>query len=141
MGFVQEFKDFAMRGNVVDMAVGIVIGGAFGGIVKSFVDDIIMPGVGVITGGIDFADYKIPLKDAVVANEAEGVEAAEAVFMNVGLFANGVINFLIVAMAIFVVIKMMNSLKSKEEEEPEKPAEPPKEELLLTEIRDLLAKK
>lgn len=135
MGFLKEFKEFAMRGSVVDLAVGVVIGGAFGKIVTSLVDDIIMPPIGYITGGIDFGSLKYVLKEA---NEAAGV--AE-VSLNYGNFINVVIQFLIVAMCIFVVIKGMNSLKKEEEAAPDAPAEPTKEEALLTEIRDLLRSK
>lgn len=138
MGMVKEFKEFAMRGNVMDMAVGIVIGAAFGGIVKSFVADVIMPPIGIITGGVDFSDIVITLKEAAV--DAEG-KAIDAVTMNVGVFANAVINFLIIAFAIFMVIKVMNNLKKKEEEKPAEPKAPPKEEVLLEEIRDILKAK
>lgn len=130
MGMISEFKDFAVKGNVIDMAVGIVIGGAFGKIVSSFVGDIIMPLVGQITGGIDLAEYKIEL--------AEATADTEAVYMGVGTFANYVIDFIIIAFAIFMVVRAMNSAKKKEEA---KPATPPKQEQLLTEIRDLLAAK
>ena len=126
---LKEFKEFAMRGNVVDMAVGIIIGGAFGKIVSSLVNDVIMPPIGMAMGGVDFSDLAIAL--------GEGEEAAS---INSGLFINNVLDFLIVAFAIFMVIKGMNSLKKKEEEKPAAPPEPSKEETLLTEIRDLLAK-
>jgi len=126
---LKEFKEFAMRGNVVDMAVGIIIGGAFGKIVSSLVNDVIMPPIGMAMGGVDFSDLAIAL--------GEGEEAAS---INYGLFINNVLDFLIVAFAIFMVIKGMNSLKKKEEEKPEEPPKPSKEETLLTEIRDLLAK-
>lgn len=138
MGMISEFKEFAMRGNVMDMAVGIVIGAAFGGIVKSFVADVIMPPIGIITGGVDFSDIVITLKEATV--DAEG-NVIDAVTMNVGVFANTVINFLIIAVAIFMVIKVMNNLKKKEEEKPAEPKAPPKEEVLLEEIRDILKAK
>ncbi|MGO3108572.1 MAG: large-conductance mechanosensitive channel protein MscL [Sphingobacterium sp.] len=135
MGFVKEFKEFAMRGSVVDLAIGVVIGAAFGKIVTSLVADIIMPPVGYITGGVDFASLKYVMKEA---NEAAGV--AE-VSINYGNFINVVIQFLIVAMCIFAVIKAMNSMKKKEIAAPEAPAAPTKEEVLLTEIRDLLGSK
>ncbi len=135
MGFLKEFKEFAMRGSVVDLAVGVVIGGAFGKIVTSLVDDIIMPPVGYLTGGIDFGSLKYVLKEA---NEAAGV--AE-VSLNYGNFINVVVQFLIVALCIFVVIKGMNSLKKEEVPAPEEPAAPSNEEALLTEIRDLLRSK
>lgn len=140
MGMISEFKEFAMRGNVMDMAVGIVIGAAFGGIVKSFVADVIMPPIGILTGGVDFSDIKVSLKDAVLDPET-GKVVSEAVYMNVGVFANTVINFLIIAFAIFMVIKVMNNLKKKEEEKPAEPKAPPKEEVLLEEIRDILKAK
>ena len=133
MGMMQEFKTFAMRGNVVDMAVGIVIGGAFGKIVSSFVADVIMPPIGLIIGGVDFSNLAITLKEAV------GESAA--VTINYGNFIQTVLDFIIIAFAIFMVIKGMNSLKKKEEEAPAAPAAPSKEEVLLTEIRDALRQK
>ena len=126
---LQEFKDFAMRGNVVDMAVGIVIGGAFGKIVSSFVNDVLMPPIGMALGGVDFSELAIML--------GEGEEAAS---INYGLFINNVLDFIIIAFAIFMVVKGMNSMKKKEEEKPAAPPAPSKEETLLTEIRDLLSK-
>lgn len=131
---LKEFKEFAMKGNVVDMAVGIIIGGAFGKIVTSFVNDIIMPPIGMALGGVDFSELAVTLKEA-----SEGVEA---VTVNYGMFINTVLDFTIIAFAIFIVIKQMNKLK-KEEAEPEpEPEEDPKptQEELLTEIRDLLKK-
>jgi len=143
MSIGSEFKDFAMRGNVVDMAVGIIIGGAFGTIVKSLVDDVIMPVVGLALGGVDFSNIFITLKGETFATVAAAKEAG-AVTLNIGLFVNAVIAFLIVAFALFMVIRAMNTLKAKFEEdaaaEPDKPAEPPKQEVLLAEIRDLLKK-
>jgi large conductance mechanosensitive channel len=133
MAIVKEFKEFAMRGNVVDLAVGVIIGAAFGKIVTSLVADIIMPPIGVATGGIDFKDLKYVLKPAV----GKVPETA----INYGLFINNVIDFVIVAFCIFLIVKGINTLKKKEEAAPAAPAEPTKEELLLTEIRDLLAKK
>jgi len=127
---MQEFKAFAMRGNVVDMAVGIIVGGAFGKIVSSFVADVIMPPIGLLLGGVDFSDLAITLKEAV------GETAA--VTLNYGKFIQTVIDFLIIAFAIFMAIKAMNALKKKEEEAPAAPPAPPREEVLLTEIRDLL---
>lgn len=135
MGMIKEFKEFAMRGSVIDLAVGVVIGGAFGKIVTSLVDNVIMPPIGYITGGIDFSDMKIVLTQA---NEA--TETAE-VAINYGLFINVVIQFVIIAFCIFLVIKGINSLKRKEEKAPEEPAAPTKEETLLTEIRDILKNK
>ena len=136
MGFISEFKEFAMRGNVIDMAVGIVIGAAFGKIVNSFVADIIMPPIGIITGNTDFSEQAFVIEDAKVLED--GTEIA-AVTLNYGAFINTIVDFVIVALAIFVVIKMMNRLKRKEEAKPSAPPMPPKEEVLLTEIRDLLA--
>jgi large conductance mechanosensitive channel len=137
MGFVQEFKQFAMKGNVVDMAVGIIIGAAFGKIVSSFVADVVMPPIGMIVGGMDFSDLKMTLKDATTVDGAE----VAAVTVNYGAFANVVIDFVIVAFAIFIVIKAMNTLKKKEEIAPSAPPPPSKEEVLLGEIRDLLKKR
>lgn len=130
MGMISEFKDFAMRGNVVDMAVGIVIGGAFGKIVSSFVADVLMPPIGLLMGGVDFSDLAITLQEA--AGEAA------AVTMNYGTFIQTVVDFIIIAFAIFLVVKAMNSMKQEEEAAPEAPPEPSKEEVLLTEIRDAL---
>ena len=132
MSMMSEFKDFAMRGNVVDMAVGVVIGGAFKSIVTSFTGDILMPPIGLFTGGMDFSGLKLTLKEAT--------EAAEAVTVNYGVFINTVIDFLIIAFAIFLVVKAMNAAKKKEEEAPAAPPAPSKEEVLLTEIRDALVK-
>jgi len=130
MGMIKEFQDFAVKGNVVDMAVGIIIGGAFGTIVKSLVNDIIMPPICVIMGGIDFSSMAFTLKAATAD--------AEAVTLNYGLFINNVISFLIVAWAVFLLVKAMNSMKKKEEEAPAEPPAPPKSEVLLEEIRDAL---
>lgn len=130
MSMGSEFKKFAMRGNVVDMAVGIVIGGAFGKIVSSFVADVLMPPIGLALGGVDFSDLAMTLK--------EGTEEAEAVMLNYGSFIQSVVDFLIIAFAIFMVVKAMNSMQKEEEEAPAKPPEPTKEEVLLTEIRDAL---
>jgi len=127
-----EFKKFAMRGNVVDMAVGIVIGGAFGKIVSSFVNDVLMPPIGMLMGGVDFKDLAIVLK------EAAGETAA--VTVNYGAFIQTVLDFLIIAFAIFMVVKAMNNLKKKEEAAPAAPPKPSAEEVLLTEIRDALKK-
>jgi len=131
MSFVNEFKSFAMKGNVVDMAVGIIIGAAFGKIVASLVRDVIMPPIGVLVGGVDFSDL------VYVIQEAQGEAAAVAI--NYGLFIQSIVDFLIVAFAIFMAIKVMNSLKKKEDDEtPAAPAKPSTEVVLLTEIRDLL---
>ena len=138
MSFVKEFKEFAMRGNVIDMAVGVVIGAAFGKIISSLVDDIIMPLVGVATGGMNFTDYKWVIQQAVVDGATQEVLKPE-VTMNWGSWIQTIVDFLIVAFCIFLAIKAINQLKRKKDEEPapEAPAEPTKEEVLLTEIRDL----
>jgi large conductance mechanosensitive channel len=126
---LKEFKDFAMRGNVVDMAVGIIIGAAFGKIISSLVSDVIMPPIGMLMGSVSFSELAIAL------GEGEG-----AATINYGIFIDTIINFLIVAIAIFMLIKGLNSMKKKEEEKPAEPPKPSAEETLLTEIRDLLAK-
>lgn len=131
MSFISEFKQFAMRGNVIDMAVGVVIGGAFGKIVSSLVGDVIMPIVGVLTGGVNFTDLKITLKDAV--------GEVPAVTINYGNFIQTAVDFVIIAFCIFCVIKAINSLKKKEEVAPE-PQKIPEDIALLTQIRDLLKK-
>ncbi len=131
MGMMSEFREFAMRGNVVDMAVGIVIGGAFGKIVTSFVNDVLMPPLGLAIGGVDFSDLSVVLKAAS--------DEAEAVTLNYGAFIQSVVDFTIIAFAIFMVIRAMNSMKRKEEEAPpEEPPKPSDEVLLLQEIRDEL---
>ena len=131
MSMISEFKSFAMRGNVVDMAVGIVIGGAFGKIVSSFVADVLMPPIGLLLGNVDFSDLAITMRAA-----SEGVEA---VTLRYGQFIQTVVDFLIIAFAIFLVVKAMNSMKTKEEAAPPPaPPEPSKEEVLLTESRDAL---
>ncbi len=130
MGMLKEFQDFAVKGNVVDMAVGIIIGGAFGTIVKSLVSDIIMPPIGIMMGELDFSKLAFTLKAATAETEA--------VTMNYGMFINNVISFLVVAWAVFMLVKGMNSLKKKEEEAPSEPPAPPKSEVLLEEIRDVL---
>jgi len=137
MGMMKEFKEFAMRGNVIDMAVGIVIGGAFGKIVSSLVKDVIMPPIGMALGNVDFSNLSFVLKEAVMES---GEVVAEAVTVNYGLFINTVIEFIIVAFAIFMVIKGMNKMKKKEEEPAPAPDPGPSEADLLTEIRDLLKK-
>jgi large conductance mechanosensitive channel len=139
MGMLQEFKAFAMRGNVVDMAVGIVIGAAFGKIVSTMVANVIMPPIGLITGGVDFADKKIVLKHAVL--NADKTVKLPDVAVGYGVFINAVIDFVIVAFALFLVIKAMNKLQRMAAAEAAKPAPPPeptKQEVLLSEIRDLL---
>ncbi|MCG7657101.1 large conductance mechanosensitive channel protein MscL [Wielerella bovis] len=146
MSIKQEFKEFIMRGNVIDLAVGMVVGTAFSGIVKSLVDDVIMPPIGLILGGVDFSNLFLTLKDGADKPEAgyatlEAAKAAGAVTMNVGLFINTIISFLIVASAIFCVIKAINSMKKEPAPVEEAPAEPSEEILLLREIRDSLNKK
>ncbi|WP_428330921.1 large-conductance mechanosensitive channel protein MscL [Mucilaginibacter sp.] len=135
MAFVKEFKEFAMRGNVVDLAVGVVIGAAFGKIVTSLVADIIMPPIGYITGGVDFSEKKIVLKDADPAHKV--LETA----IHYGNFINAIIQFLIIAFCIFIVVKGINSMKKEEAPAPAPDPAPSNEEVLLTQIRDLLAKK
>ncbi len=137
---LQEFKDFAMRGNVVDMAVGIVIGGAFGKIVSSFVNDIIMPPIGKLMGGVDFSRLFINLGEGNFTSLAAAEEAGAPV-VKYGLFINNVLDFLIVALAIFLVVRTMNKLKKQEEEVAEEPTEPSEDVKLLTEIRDALRAK
>lgn len=134
---LKEFRDFAMRGNVVDLAIGVIIGAAFGAIVNSLVGDIIMPLVGLLTGGINFADHKTLLAPAHVAPDGSDVAAN---YLGWGKFLQFVINFLIVAFAMFIVVKLMNSMRKKEAEKPAEPPAPTTEEKLLTEIRDLLKK-
>lgn len=133
MSMMSEFKSFAMRGNVVDMAVGIVIGGAFGKIVSSFVADVLMPPIGLLLGNVDFSDLAVTLQAA-----SEGVEA---VTVRYGVFIQTVVDFIIIAFAIFMVVKAMNSVMKKEEDAPPPPPKPSKEEELLTEIRDALRAK
>src|SRR6201991_3739693 len=135
MSVVKEFKEFAMRGNVVDLAVGVIIGAAFGKIVTSLVNDVIMPPIGYLTGGIDFKNLKVLIK------EGDPTKKIADVSINYGNFINTVIEFLIVAFCIFMVVKAINSLRKPEEAPPAADPAPTKEEVLLTEIRDLLAKK
>jgi large conductance mechanosensitive channel len=134
MSMMQEFKEFAMKGNVVDLAVGVIIGGAFGKIVSSFVADVVMPLIGLMVGGVDFTKLAITLKEAVD-------EKTPAVLLNYGNFIQTIFDFTIVAFAIFMAIKMMNKMKKAEAAAPEAPPAPTKEELLLTEIRDILKSK
>ncbi|ROL62439.1 large-conductance mechanosensitive channel protein MscL [Bacteroidetes/Chlorobi group bacterium ChocPot_Mid] len=133
MGVVKEFKEFAMRGNVVDLAVAVIIGGAFGKIVASFVADVLMPPIGILLGGVDFTSFAITLKQAVGDKPA--------VTLNYGKFIQTVVDFLIIAFSIFIMVKSLNSFKKKQEEAPATPPEPTNEEKLLTEIRDLLKEK
>lgn len=133
---ISAFKDFAMRGNVVDLAVAVVIGGAFGKIVTSLVGDVIMPPIGIALGGVDFTNLQLTLKDAVI--NAEGAEEVAAVAIRYGAFIQTIVDFLIVAWAIFMVVRAMNSMKKKEEAAPAPPPQPSEEVLLLREIRDNL---
>jgi large conductance mechanosensitive channel len=137
---LSEFREFALKGNVVDLAVGVIIGAAFGTIVSSLVDDLIMPLIGSVSGGLDFSNYFIPLSDAVTANTLEAAREQGAVFAY-GKFITAVLKFAIVAWVLFFVIKAMNTMKRKEAATPAPVAEVPADVKLLTEIRDLLAKK
>lgn len=139
MGMIKEFKAFAMRGNVIDLAVGIIIGGAFGKIISSMVADIIMPLVGLLIGGFNISGLKAILKSPVTGSAGKVIK--EAVTFNYGLFLQYTVDFVIIAFSIFIFIKLINSMKRKEEALPEAPPEPTKEEILLTEIRDLLKNK
>jgi len=146
MGFIKEFKAFAVKGNVLDMAVGIIIGGAFGKIVSSFVSDIVMPPIGALLGGVDFKDLKVVIKEAHIAvmdGETVITPAVTEVALNYGAFVNTVIDFTIIAFAVFMMIKAVNYAKKKEIESPTpaEPLKPSNEEVLLTEIRDLLKSK
>lgn len=148
MGVLQEFKAFALKGNVMDMAVGVIIGGAFGKIVTSLVNDVIMPPIGYLTGGVDFKDLKWVIQEAVEATDTTA--AIAEVSLKYGAFVQQIIDFLIIAISVFAMIKLINklsSLRKKEEEEaaaepaPAPEPEPTKEEVLLAEIRDLLKEK
>lgn len=134
MGIISEFKQFAVKGNVIDLAVGVIIGGAFGRIVTSLVNDIVMPPIGLITGGVDFKDLKYVLSEPV---REGGKVVAEGASLNYGNFIQTLVDFLIIAAAIFAMVKAINAMKRKEEIAPATPT-PTKEELLLTEIRDIL---
>ena len=138
MGFIKEFKEFAMKGNVMDLAIGIIIGGAFGKIVSSLVTDVIMPPIGLLLGGVNFKDLFISLNGNAYASLATA-QAAGAPVIAYGQFINTIIDFIIIALAIFIIIKQLNRLKKKEESKPA-PAKPTKEQELLAEIRDLLKK-
>jgi large conductance mechanosensitive channel len=134
MNLLKDFRDFAVRGNVVDMAVGIIIGGAFGTIVSSLVKDVIMPPVGLLLNGVDFSEIKVPLRAAA--------DGREAVTMNIGVFLNNVISFLIVALAVFMMIKAINELRRRfDTEAPKEAAAPTPSEIYLKEIRDALVQK
>lgn len=132
MSIIKEFKEFAVKGNVIDMAVGVIIGVAFGKIVSSFVADVIMPPIGVLLGGVDFSDLAITVKEAV--------GSSPAVVIAYGKFIQTVVDFTIIAFVIFMVVRLINSLKKKEESAPPAPAAPSAEQVLLAEIRDLLKK-
>ena len=142
---LKEFKEFAMRGNVLDMAVGIIIGAAFGTIVNSLVNDLIMPPVGLALGGVDFTNLFVTLRDGAKAAgpyaSLADAKAAGAVTLNYGVFANSIVSFLIVAVAIFMLVKGANSLKEEQAAAPAEPPAPTKDQVLLTEIRDLLKTK
>lgn len=142
MGILKEFRAFAMRGNVVDMAIGIIIGGAFGKIVSSLVNDVIMPPIGLLIGGVNFSDLKITLREAITSTE--GI-VSPAVTLNIGSFIQTLVDFVIIAFAIFMMIKGINTLTEKLRKEeaatPPAPPHPSNEEKLLTEIRDLLKQK
>lgn len=131
MGMVKEFREFAMRGNVIDLAVGVIIGAAFGKITSSFVNDVLMPPIGLLVGGMDFSNLAITLRDKT--------DTAAAVQLKYGAFLNTLIDFLIIAFAIFLFVKAINSLQRKKEEAP--PAAPPEEVVLLTQIRDELRRR
>ena len=145
MGFLKDFKAFALKGNVMDMAVGVIIGGAFGKIVTSLVNDVIMPPIGMIVGGVDFSDMKLTIKQQVL--DAAGAVVTPAVTWNYGAFIQQIVDFTILAFCVFLMVKVMTRLTTKKKEEPApapapapEPA-PSKEEILLTEIRDLLKEK
>ena len=137
MGMVSEFKEFMVKGNVIDLAVAVVIGAAFGKIVTAFVDKIVMPPIGMLIGGVDFSEWVVTIKEATV--DAAG-EAVPAIVLGVGEFLNTVVQFVIVALAIFLVVKAINRMHRKQEQAPAAPAEPSEEVLLLREIRDSLKK-
>jgi len=139
MGFAKEFKEFAMKGNVVDLAVGIIIGGAFGKIISSLVADVIMPPIGYLIGGVKFTDLKIELNPGLL--DPTGVLKADPVTINIGNFLQVTFDFIIIALAIFMLVKVMNSIKKKEVAAPSEPPAAPQDVVLLTEIRDLLKKK
>ena len=139
MSFINEFKNFIAKGNVIDLAVAVVIGGAFGQIVTSAVNDLLMPIIGAVIGGVDFTSFKITLKEAMVA--ADGSIAKPAVTMNIGNFIQVTVNFLLIALFIFLMLKGLMKLKKQKEEAPAAPPAPSAEATLLTEIRDLLKEK
>jgi len=140
---LKEFKEFALKGNVVDLAVGVIIGGAFGTIITSLVNDVLMPPIGLLIGGVDFSNLFVVLKDGLKAPapyaSLAAAKSAGAVTLNFGVFINAVINFTIIACAIFILVKGINRLRRQQEAAPP-PAAPPRQEVLLEEIRDLLKK-
>lgn len=141
---LKEFREFAVKGNVLDMAVGIIIGAAFGTVVKSLVSDVIMPPIGLLLGGVDFSNLFVTVSEGTSAGPYETLAAAQeagAVTINYGVFINEIVSFTIVAFAVFMLVRSFNSMKRKEEEAPAAPPEPSKEEVLLTEIRDVLKAK
>ncbi len=138
MSVFKEFKEFAMKGNVVDLAVGVVIGAAFGKIVNSLVSDVIMPPIGWLLGGVNFTDIKIKLSEAVL--DASGKVVSAGVSINIGSFIQSIFDFLIIAAAIFMLVRAMNKMKKAEAEAPVAPPAPSNQEVLLTQIRDLLKK-
>jgi len=138
MGMIKEFREFALKGNMVDMAVGIIIGGAFGGVVKSLVDYVMMPPLGVVIGGVDFSDFKWTIKNAAIEN---GKEIKPATVMQYGAFITTLINFAIVAFAVFLLVKAINTARAKLEKPKDAAPAGPTQEQLLTEIRDLLKKR
>ena len=137
---LKEFKEFAMKGNMLDMAIGIVIGAAFGAIIGSLVDDVIMPPIGLLLGGVDFSQMFVLLKGEGDFATIQQAQEAGAVTWNIGLFINAIIKFLIIALALFMVVKGVNAMRKQEAEAPAEPAAPPEDVVLLTEIRDLLKK-
>jgi large conductance mechanosensitive channel len=143
MGMIKEFKSFINKGSVIDMAVGLILATYFGAIIKSLVNDIIMPPIGMMLGGVDFSQLKVVMKEgtaAVMEGDQVITPAVKEVAISYGVFINTIITFIIVAFAIFMVVKAYNNMKKKEEEKPAPPPAPTKEEVLLTEIRDLLKK-
>ena len=140
---LREFREFALKGNMVDMAVGIIIGAAFGAIVSSMVDDVFMPVIGLVVGGIDFSNWFVVLGEAggqAIVSIAQAQELGVAT-LNVGLFINAVVKFVIIALVLFMVVKAINMMRRQQEQASAEPQAPPKQEVLLTEIRDLLAKR
>lgn len=140
MSIIGEFRQFAVKGNMVDMAAGIIIGAAFGAIVSSLVDDIIMPPIGLLVGGVDFSQLFVVLDGTGDFNTIEEAKAAGAVTWNIGMFINAVVKFLIIAFSVFLLVRSMNRLFQKQQAEPAKAPAPPREVVLLEEIRDLLAR-